>query len=72
VVRAQAGPDARGYWPGESVFSDFLLTALAKKHETRTTAYERMCEGPVVAEPGSSSRYKRQSSAVRSILESRR
>jgi len=35
----------------------------------RTTGYERMCQGPVMAVPGSSSEHKKQGSAVRSILD---
>ena len=38
----------------------------------RTTAYERMCEGPVVAVPGSSSEHKKQGLGVRFILKSHR
>ena len=36
----------------------------------RTTAFERMCEGRVMAVPGSSSKYRKQGPAVRFILDS--
>ena len=49
-----------------------LTDRFSPEARVRITAYERMCESPVMAVPGSSSEHKKQDPAVCSILESRR
>jgi hypothetical protein len=49
-----------------------LIDRFSPEARVRITAYERMCHGPVMAVPGSSSEHKQQDPAVGFILKSRR